>query len=89
MTTNETFQTANFKKDGIWLHYIRETGEKIFIARFKHRGTPVTNCSAFKRKLKGTSVDAYVARIEAGESPVDAAGLYEDLVEWVERRNAA
>lgn len=87
--TIETFKTANFKKDGIWLHYIRENGDRVFIARFKHRGTPVTNCSAFKRKLKGTSVDAYIARLDAGESPVHAAGLYEDLVEWVNSRNAA
>ena len=87
--TNETFIAKNFQSHGIWMHYIRENGARIFIARFKHRGTPVTNRAAFKRALKNTSVDQYVANLKAGQTPVHAAGLYDALVDYVDQQRAA
>lgn len=88
--TTETFKTASFDIDGMWMHYRRESGERVFIARFKHRLAPkCIGKAAFKRALCGTSVDAYLAKLAEGQTPVHAAGLYDALVAEFNARKAA
>jgi hypothetical protein len=81
----EVFEAKRFVSDGIWYHYQRANGEKVFIARFKHRG-PIGRRD-FKKALTGTSVDAYLEKLDAGIPPMKAApGLMQKLEEMVEAR---
>lgn len=58
-----TFAKANFEYHGGYLHYTTETGERKFVARFKHRG-PVTKAKFIKTLIKHYTVENYFAKLE-------------------------
>lgn len=68
------FAKTNFEYHGGYLHYTTETGERKFVARFKHRG-PVTKAKFQAMLIKYYSVEDYFARLGGaynvnGEAPM-------------------
>jgi hypothetical protein len=68
------FEKANFEYHGGYLHYKTELGQRVFVARFKHRG-PVTKAKFQAALIKHYTVEEYFARLGGaynpqGETPV-------------------
>lgn len=57
-----TFVKTNFEYHDGYLHYNTESGERKFVARFKHRG-PVTKAKFLKALIKYYSVEEYFSRL--------------------------
>ena len=69
-----TFVKTNFEYHGGYLHYNTESGERKFVARFKHRG-PVTKAKFLKALIKYYSVEEYFSRLGGAYNPKDATPL--------------
>lgn len=69
--TTELFTKANFTYDSGYLHFTREDGTRVFIARFKYSAQKKRK-PAFVKALIGTSVDQFLADAEA-TNPLQAA----------------
>jgi hypothetical protein len=68
------FNKKNFEYHGGYLHYMTATGERKFVARFKHRG-PVTKAKFQAALIKHYTVEGYFARLVGpynaqGEAPL-------------------
>jgi len=68
------FNKKNFEYHGGYLHYMTATGERKFVARFKHRG-PVTKAKFQSALIKHYTVEGYFARLVGpynaqGEAPL-------------------
>jgi hypothetical protein len=61
-TNMTTFVKTNFEYHGGYLHYNTESGERKFVARFKHRG-PVTKAKFLKTLIKHYTVEEYFSRL--------------------------
>lgn len=56
------FAKNNFEYHGGYLHYTTESGERKFVARFKHRG-PITKAKFQAALIKHYTVEEYFARL--------------------------
>lgn len=63
------FIKNNFEYHGGYLHYITDTGDRKFVARFKHRG-PVTKSKFQSILINNYSVEEYFNRLDCGEAPL-------------------
>lgn len=68
------FIKSNFEYHGGYLHYNTESGERKFVARFKHRG-PVTKAKFLKALIKHYSVEEYFTRLGEAYNPKGEAPL--------------
>lgn len=62
------FNKANFEYHGGYLHYRTELGQRVFVARFKHRG-PVTKAKFLKVLIKYYTVEEYFSRLGGAYNP--------------------
>jgi len=67
-TNMTTFAKSNFEYHGGYLHCNTESGERKFVARFKHRG-PVTKAKFLKALIKYYSVEEYFSRLGGAYNP--------------------